>query len=233
VLGSLKYDVPPSADSQNSTALRLGWADPPGPVLVGGSTHPGEEEMLLSAWSALRQRVPGLKLVVAPRHIERAGEVEGLIASVSGREVTRWSRVREGREASPSGPPAPVVLVDVVGDLDRFYRLADVVFVGGSLIPRGGHNLLEPARLGKPVLFGPWIQNFADIARHLLASGAAVQVPDPPGLEAEVYRLLADPRARVERGERARAAAAALAGATARHVEWIRAKLEAPEGRRR
>jgi 3-deoxy-D-manno-octulosonic-acid transferase len=220
VLGNLKYDAAPAADAENSTFEKLGWADHSSPVLMGGSTHPGEENVLLSIWSGLRQAVPGLKLILAPRHIERAGEVEGLLASSAGQPMVRWSAVR-GSPAPPPRESAPVVLVDVVGDLDRFYRLADVVFVGGSLVPRGGHNMLEPARLGKPVLFGPWISNFEEIARHLLTARAAVQVEDRPGLETQIARLLSDPQARQELGERAREAAGELGGATARHLEWI------------
>jgi len=149
--------------------------------------------------------------------------VEGLLTS-AGQPVLRWSAVRRsaGQQAATS---APVVLVDVMGDLDRFYRLADVVFVGGSLVPRGGHNMLEPARLGKPVLFGPWIQNFGEISSHLLTARAAVQVKDEPGLETQIARLLRDPEERRELGERAREAAGALRGATARHLEWIQRRI--------
>src|SRR5262249_41624558 len=158
VLGNLKYDGTPAADD-GAAAGKLGWEGTPGgegaaPVLVGGCTHPGEEEALLDAWDRLRRDRPGARLVLAPRHGEPSGEVAELAARRSGRPVVRWSQAREGAGGAAAGAGA-VVLVDVIGELERFYRLGDVVFVGGSLIPRGGHNLLEPARLGKPVLFGP------------------------------------------------------------------------------
>jgi 3-deoxy-D-manno-octulosonic-acid transferase len=243
VLGNLKHDAPPAEDPGESTARLLGWAGDPSPVLLGGCTHAGEEEALLEVWSRLRAELPALKLVLAPRHIERAGEVEALLTS-RGTPVVRWSRSREvgaasalpppaaGRKGevaqespSPQGSPSAVALVVVMGELDRFYRLADVVFVGGSLVAKGGHNLLEPSRLGKAVLFGPSVENFQEIAGHLLERRAALQVEDREGLQAEVGRLLADPRARSELGERARAAAGELGGATARHLDWLRRKL--------
>ncbi len=229
VLGNLKYDGAPARDESASTLERLGWAagDPP-LILAGGCTHPGEEDVLLEIWSDLRRTRSDLKLILAPRHIERAGEVEALAAARSGGPVLRWSRLRDG--AGPPDPGAqhrgsPVVVVDVVGDLDRFYRLADLVFVGGSLTPRGGHNLLEPARLGKPILFGPSVANFEEIARHLLAERAALQIPDRGALRKEAERLLGDSSARRLLGDRAREAAGKLGGATARHLDWIARRI--------
>ncbi len=219
VLGNLKHDAP-ARDPGPSPAPRLGWEErTEAPVLMGGCTHPGEEEMLLDVWSRLRGSLPGLRLILAPRHIERAGEVEVRAASRSGLPVLRWSAVRDG---GPRQAASPIVLVDVIGELERFYRLADVVFVGGSLVPRGGHNLLEPARLGKTVLFGPWISNFEEIAGHLLGRAAAIQVGDPTELGLAVARLLGDPSERRSLGERARRAAEELGGATARHLEWLK-----------
>jgi 3-deoxy-D-manno-octulosonic-acid transferase len=116
----------------------------------------------------------------------------------------------------------------VIGELDR-HRPADVVFVGGSLAPRRGHNLLEPARLGKAVLFGPSVANFEEIAAHLLERRAAIQVKDPAELGLVVARLLDDPAERRSLGERARRAAEELGGATARHLEWLERKICRPE----
>jgi 3-deoxy-D-manno-octulosonic-acid transferase len=222
VLGNLKYDAEPR-DPGDPAATRalLGWGSSD-PVLVAGCTHPGEEEILLGLWADLRRDRPGLRLVLAPRHIERAREVQALAAG-RGVAVAAWSR---------PAPGAGVLVVDGIGHLDRMYAAGDVTFVGGSLAPRGGHNLLEPARLGKPVLFGPSTANFEDIAGHLLAREAALRVPDAAGLRAEVERLLADPGARSALGARAREAAAALRGAVARHVAWIRRALERAEGGR-
>ncbi len=243
VLGNLKYDAAPAPDESATTLAKLGWAPAefaPGPplVLAGGCTHPGEEEALLDVWNELRRSRTDLKLILAPRHIERAEEVEALAEARSGGPVLRWSRLRDG--AGPQARRAahgesPIVVVDVVGDLDRFYRLADLVFVGGSLTPRGGHNLLEPARLGKAVLFGPSVANFEEIARHLLGEQAALQIPDHGALRKEAERLLGDPSARRLLGDRAREAAGKLGGATARHLDWIGRRIAhataAPAGR--
>jgi 3-deoxy-D-manno-octulosonic-acid transferase len=228
VLGNLKYDGAPAGPVDPSATRRLlAWEG--APVLVAGCTHPGEEEAALGAWAAVRGAAApggrGLRLVLAPRHIERAREVAGLAASRGAARL--WSQVRDG--SGGAGPPVEVLVVDVIGELDRFYAAADVVFVGGSLIPRGGHNLLEPARAGKPVLFGPHTFNFEAIARHLLERGAGVRVDGPEALAAEAERLLADPEARRILGERARAAAAELSGATARHIGWIGEVLGLPE----
>ena len=229
VLGNLKYDGEPRPSDPAETLARLGWAGgeglPPPPVLVAGCTHPGEEEALLESWATLRSDHPALRLVLAPRHIERASEVVALAGSRAGAgNVRTWSEA-QGRGAAP--PAAPILVVDRIGELDRFYRIADVAFVGGSLIPRGGHNLLEPSRLGRPILFGPWVENFREIADHLLARGAAVQILDAAGLSAEIRRLLADRAAREDLGTRALAAARELGGASARHAAWIRRILGA------
>jgi 3-deoxy-D-manno-octulosonic-acid transferase len=220
VLGNLKYDaVPREAGDPAATKALLGWKGDDR-VLVGGCTHASEEDQLLAAWEVLRGGFPDLKLVLAPRHIERAGEVRALCEG-RGAAPAAWSKVAEGRPAGPRD----VLVVDRIGELDRFYAIGDAVFVGGSLVPRGGHNMLEPARLGRPVLFGPSVSNFEDVAAHLLSREAAVEVDGPGGLVAEVRRVLADRGLREKLGGRAREAAEELRGATARHVEWIRKKL--------
>jgi 3-deoxy-D-manno-octulosonic-acid transferase len=194
---------------------------------MGGCTHPGEEEELLRIWSGLRSEFPGLRLVLAPRHVERAAEVEELAWRSCGVRALRWSGAAAAGAGGGAAAGSPLVLVDVIGELDRFYRLADVVFVGGSLVPRGGHNLLEPARLGKPVLFGPSTENFEEIAAHLLGRGAGRRVAGPEALAEEIRKLLASPSDRERLGASSREAAGELAGATARHVAWILRELEA------
>jgi len=226
VLGNLKYDAEP-APERAGTAARLGW-ERAAPLLLAASTHPGEEEAVLRSYRELRAASPGLRLAVAPRHIERSSEVEAVLGA-TGEPVMRWSVLRGDGGGAGGGSPrgGPLLLIDVLGDLDRFYRLADLVFVGGSLVPRGGHNLLEPARLGRPVLFGPSIRNFADLASQLLAAGAAVQVEGEAGFRREASRLLADPRARAALGERAGQAARSLGGAVRKHLDWLRRVLPA------
>ncbi len=228
VLGNLKYDARPKRDN-GSTRDTLGWTESPiDPVIMGGCTHPGEEQILLEIWSDLRRSMPNLKLILAPRHIERSGEVAALAAS-RGEVVLRWSAVPppvDQAKLIPAGCKGSLanslVIVDRIGELEKFYGISDVVFVGGSLTERGGHNILEPARLGRPVLFGPSISNFEEIARHLLDRQGAVQVKDASGLRSEIDGFLQDPQKAQTMGNRAREAAEELGGATARHLDWIR-----------
>jgi len=129
-------------------------------VLVAGSTHRGEEEILLDVFLFLKSRFPNLFLVLAPRHPQRFGEVEGLLKE---KEVRYEKRSQTNGRARAT---ADVIFLDTLGDLPDFYSLADIAFVGGSLVDAGGHNLIEPARFRKPILFGPHMTNFADIAEE-------------------------------------------------------------------
>jgi 3-deoxy-D-manno-octulosonic-acid transferase len=172
------------------------------PLLVAGSTHRGEEESLLEALRLLRAHFPTLSLVIAPRHPERFDDVERLLAG-SGFVFQRRSRV---------GPEQwfekDVLLLDSVGELVNFFAAADVAFIGGSLVEVGGHNVLEPARFGKPILFGPHMENFRSLAADLLRQGAALEVANASEMAGAVEQLLADPARRRHMGERAVAVAA-------------------------
>jgi 3-deoxy-D-manno-octulosonic-acid transferase len=190
---------------------------------IAGSTHRGEEALVLDAFVRARARWPGLALLLAPRHPERAGEVEELIRA-RGLAPARWSRLPEDR------PPAAVVILDTVGELAALYALAEVVFVGGSLVPVGGHNVLEPAMRGKPVLFGPHTSNFRDGAEALRRSGGGRVVEDGEELAREIVRLLEDRALAQQMGAAARDAFAGRQGAVsatldlvARHL-WTRAE---------
>ena len=151
-------------------------------VWIAGSTHPGEEEAILVAHAAARVTHPDLTLVVAPRHPERAGEVAALAAR-------RWPAVRRSELAGALLPDA-VVILDTVGELAELYAVADVVFVGGSLVPRGGHNVIEPARLGKPVLFGPHTENFREPAALLANAGGGLIINGAAELAARAGRIV-------------------------------------------
>lgn len=192
VTGSLKLDAVP-------TASRLAIAGT-GPLWVVGSTHAGEEEACLAVFGRLRPRFPELRILLAPRHLTRIAEVESLLER-SGLAFIRRSRV----DGEWNGAPE-ILLLDTLGELAGFYGRADVAFVGGTLVPIGGHNLLEPARAGVPVLFGPHVESVAEMARRLEEAGGGQRVADPRELEEEVARLLDDPERRRAMGQRAREA---------------------------
>ena len=217
VLGNVKYDLDPG-----QPARRADFELPDGvPLLIAGSTHRGEEEAVLRAYALAREATPGLRLLLAPRHPERAPEVEALVRR-AGHACRLRSALRES--AAPAGE-APVIVLDTVGELLGLYALATVAFVGGSLVAWGGHNPLEPAVWGRPVLFGPHMGNFQAMAEAFLARGAAVQVPDAAALGATVRALLADARRREMLGRAAAGVLAEHRGATQGIVRAIEALL--------
>lgn len=212
VTGSLKTDQEPEAPGARALWERLLGLTTDERVWIAGSTHRGEEEPVLDAFRRLRERFPSLTLLLAPRHPERAAEVERLIRDRRLDAVRRSDLPRErGRGA--------VIVLDTVGELAQFYRVGQVVFVGGSLVPTGGHNMLEPALRAKPVLFGPHTSNFRESAELLLEAGAARVVRDGRELEAAVAELLRDPERAREMGERG-------FGAVIRRQGGVRATLE-------
>lgn len=217
VSGNTKYDRLPRPPVLPPAVVA--WAKE-APLLVGGSTHAGEEEALLAAARHPRARARGLRLALVPRHPERFNEVARLLER---REIlhTRYSAVMAGEPCR-----GEVLLVDAMGVLEGMYALGDIAFVGGSLVPVGGHNLLEPAALAKPVLTGPHTGNFRDIAAALLRSGGARQVPDHDALAAEVAALAEDRVLRATMGEVAGRAAREDAGASVRNAMAVIRILE-------
>lgn len=215
VTGNLKFDnVPILVDR----ARAAGWAAMPGggdgrPLLVAGSTHPPEERVLGEVVRRVRAAGVPLRAVVAPRHPARADAVEADLQR-AGLAVVRRSRLAPGATASPDA----VVLLDTVGELESVYALADVVFVGGSLVRHGGQNVMEPASVGKPILVGPHTWNFRGEVDLLAAAGALRVVEDADALTAGVLALLADPAAAAARGAAGRAAILESKGATERTV---------------
>ena len=210
VTGNLKMEAPSGdagADQIWRRLLRLGEA----PVVVAGSTHRGEEAAMLDAFLATREAVGGgLRLVLAPRHPERLDEVEALVRA-RGLAVVRRSRLS-------SGSGNEVILLDTMGELASLYAAADVVFVGGSLVPSGGHNVVEAALQSKAVVFGPHMENFRDTAALLLREAAAVQVKDGPELATALGRLLTDEPSRHALGRAAWNAVRAHQGACVRTI---------------
>jgi 3-deoxy-D-manno-octulosonic-acid transferase len=212
VTGSLKTDAEPESAGNRELwekLLRLARGER---VWVAGSTHRGEEEIVAEVFGHLRTDYPDLVLVLAPRHPERVPEVERLLVN-RGLSAVRRSQLPTARRGQP------VIILDTVGELARLYRLAEVVFVGGSLVPTGGHNMLEPALRSKPVLFGPYTSNFRDSAELILEVGAGRRVADAAGLEAELRVLL-------EKPDMARAMGEAGFQAVIRRQGGVRATLE-------
>ena len=213
--GSLKYDalaleVEPARREELRRRLGLG-SD--GPVLVAGSTHPGEDEILCEVYEKLRLEHGGLRLILVPRHIERAARLARSLRS-AGLPVVRKSELDSGSR-SPSQDD--VMLVDTIGELITCYSLATCAFVGRSLLPPGGgQNMMEPAALGRPVLVGPYTGNFKPEMELLAARGAAVIVQDGAELLREVGRLLGDPVGAERLGQRARKAVMESRGAAER-----------------
>lgn len=179
----------------------------PAPLLVVGSSHHGEEEILLGVFAALKQRFPQLQMVLAPRHPQRFSEVEELLKA-SGLAFEKRSEAN-GR----STPHKDIVLLDTIGDLPHFYAIGDVAFVGGSLVNAGGHNLLEPAHFRKPILFGPHMANFAALAAEMKQKGGGIEVQGRDDLIREISHLLNDPERARAMGEKAYSVAEDSGGA--------------------
>ena len=226
VVGNVKFDVGVDAGIVPAgRALRLGLAGAR-PVWIAGSTHAGEEEQLLDAHAALLTSTPNAVLLLVPRHKDRFAAVADLLAR-RGVRFARRSRMASGEEAPRLPDDTPVLLVDTVGELATLYAAADVAFVGGSLVAVGGHNLLEPAALGLPVLTGPSHFNGEEIAQLLLARGAALEVRSAQELAATLQRLLAAPQLREQIGLIGTEIIAANRGSVARLLELIEPWLPA------
>ncbi len=221
VTGNTKFDalvLDLAPGKEQALRAEMGLAD--APVLMAGSTHEGEEELLLGVYRRLLERHPGLQLVVAPRYVERAGRILALAAE-RGLSV----RLRSGGAAAGS---AQVTILDTIGELAVAYRLATLVFVGGSFVTRGGQNVLEPAAQGKPVLFGPHMENFKDSVQVLQGRGG-IQVATPEKLLEVADALLSRPDQIQELGGLARRSVGAIRGASARNVDHMLSIL--PRGR--
>jgi 3-deoxy-D-manno-octulosonic-acid transferase len=214
VTGNTKFDaLVLDGAAGKEEALRAEMAlDPSRPVLMAGSTHEGEEEVLLGVYASLRARHPGLQLVVAPRYVERSGRIMALAA-----EAGLPVRLRSGGAGAGH---AAVTVLDTIGELAAAYRLATLVFVGGSFVTRGGQNVLEPAAQGKPVLFGPHMENFKDSVQVLQGRGG-LQVQTPEQLLKVADELLSRPDQIEELGGLARRSVGAIRGASARNVEHM------------
>lgn len=187
VTGNVKFDQSLDYSQPDPAAYRAKlWLGDADKLLVCGSTHPQEEEIILGAYRELLNIFPKLKLLLAPRHPERSGKIGRLAQKFCFKPVL----ISQIPGACPTCIRSPVFILDTIGELFKYYSAADIVFVGGSLVKRGGHNILEPASLKKPVIFGPHMFNFRDISGLFLAHQAALLAKDGRELYARVKELL-------------------------------------------
>jgi 3-deoxy-D-manno-octulosonic-acid transferase len=224
VTGNIKYDL---AFEPLTSAAEHAWRDDLGfgeaPVFMAGSTHRGEEDIVIAAYLQARLQVPTLRLLLAPRHLDRLDEIETLLRK---HQLTAQRRSRGRMHAQDA--PASVILLDTIGELAQLYAVGTVVFVGGSFVPIGGHNVLEAAAHRKAILFGPHMHNFHEIATALLEAGGAQQVQHSDALNEQVSALLQQPERRQALGEAAYQVLRANQGAIARTVELIEQVLSQP-----
>ncbi len=215
MVGNVKFDNVPG--SKMTDPREFGF-DPARAVLVGGSTHPGEEEILLDIFQSLRPKYPMLRLALAPRHPERAASIAKAVEKC-GLKPIFFSSNKSLFSADC------VLIVDTIGHLLNLYSVATVVFVGKSLLVKGGHNIIEPAVFGKPIVIGPHMQNFRDIAQAFKSEKAVIQVEDVLALKRAIIELLENANLRQDLGTKALGVIRKHQGATQRTMEQIQAIL--------
>ncbi len=224
VTGSLKFDsldlpAPTIQSRARDRVLRYFRLPATRPVIVAGSTMKGEEGAVLRAFRRVRATAPHTLLIVAPRHTERSPDVEQLCRQEG------FKTVRRSELPIDAEPRADVVILDSIGELATVYQVATVAFVGGSLVATGGHNILEPAVFGKPIVFGPHMENFAEIANAFVANVAGVQVKTDRELDEVMVALMTDPIRRARLGAAARALVEANRGANDKSLAVLAALL--------
>ena len=238
--GSAKYDIADSsfkADESFTGKLQSLGFTAPNEVLVGGSTWPGEETVLLEIFTGLCGRYPGLRLVLVPRHAERRKQVMEEIRR-SNLDFMLWSECRESAPMITDKKEAKVLLVDTTGELKAFYSVATIVFIGKSLTARGGQNPIEAAVFSKPIITGPHMENFSGVMADFLESEAIVQVNDRRALEETLFNLLGDENKRKLLGERARQVVLKKSGALRASVVFFancissRSETDLPSGKK-
>ena len=228
ITGSLKFDAlnaAPLPGRGPTRVLRFFRMSPGRPVLIAGSTMRGEDEAVIRAFNRVRTTAAGANalLIIAARHPERFADVERLCKSEG------LATIRRSDLPIDAEPRCDAVILDTIGELAHLYQIATAVFVGGSLVPAGGHNILEPALYGKSIVFGPHMENFNEIAETFLANRAAIQVHTPRELESTIVALLGDPVRRARLGAAARALIDANRGAKDRTLEVIADLLPPPQ----
>ncbi len=205
VCGNVKYDIDinPKSEIQNQKQIqnsksKIGINEDE-KLIICGSTHKGEEGILLEAYRELLKDFHNLRMLIAPRHIDRTDDIEKLCGKY-GFESMRLSKI----DPQPTTRnPQPILILDTIGQLSQLYSLATIVFMGGSLIKRGGHNIIEPARFARPIIFGPYMNNFRDMANRFLSKGASIMVKDRHRLKESIRSLLKDKARIADIGKRA------------------------------
>jgi 3-deoxy-D-manno-octulosonic-acid transferase len=226
VTGSLKFDslelpAPTAHGRPRERVLRFFQISSTRTVVVAGSTLRGEEAAVLRAFAPIKATMPGALAILAPRQPERFPEVERLARDAG------FVAIRRSELPIDAEPHADVVVLDTIGELAQLYQLATAVFVGGSLVDHGGHNILEPAIFGKPIVFGPHMHNFKEIAEAFLSNDAAIQVQSERDLDEALLALVTDPVRRARLGAAARALVAANRGAKTKTLAVIAELLPA------
>ncbi len=219
VTGSFKFDVAhrnPAKEQELAAWIAAGAA----PILLGGSTWPGEDEVLLRIYSELVKTHPEVRLVIAPRHFEKADAVEANITA-AGFGCIRRSRGERPHPSQPPQPSLPVFLCDTTGEMMGLFGISTVAFVGKSLCAHGSQNMIEPCLCGKPTVVGPYTENFRPVMSDLLAADAIVQVADEAALKAEILRFFDDPAACSAQGARATAAVERRCGVVGRCADEL------------
>lgn len=194
-VGNIKYDIDWTLHQvRDSLSLRHDWFGDR-KVIVAGSTHPGEEELVLAAFRRVRERFADAVLIIVPRHPERGRSVEGLCLN-EGYAARRLTEITQFKGDDD------ILVIDKVGELRRFYGTAQLAYIGGSLVPHGGQNPLEPLVAGVPVIFGPYMNNFKEISHSILEAGAGMEVLSDTELSEQLIRLLAHPDTARDMGKR-------------------------------
>jgi 3-deoxy-D-manno-octulosonic-acid transferase len=218
VNGNAKFDCPdPQVDTESTEwAASLYGVGPATPVFVAGSTRHPEEQMILDAFARIRILHPDTVLIIAPRHIERASQIAQWV-------TTRGlgCQMRTTLDGAPQTRTAPVVILDTIGELSATYSIASMVFCGGSLVPKGGQNIMEPAMWGKPVCYGPSMEDFADARRVIEDSGGGVTIRSAEEIAATVIQWLQSPGRAAAAGRAARQAILPHRGAAEKHADAI------------
>jgi len=215
ITGNMKYDLVQQA--LEKTERKEGAV-----LFLAASTHPGEEKLILEAFKQAQIHNDALKLILVPRHIERSDAIEAEVLA-HGFKCKRISHYPEAKQYSKNDLPnnETIVLVDIWGALDKFYALADIVFMGGSLVPVGGHNLVEPAALGKMILHGPYMQNFKEMTDLFTAQNASISIANQEELLYQLKELSNQPGSIQSYGDRAKSIVDQERGATKRNIKEI------------